>query len=188
MPHLDFDLSAAAHQEMLDHGFTPDFPPEVVAQVKEVEAHPVPATARGDIRDLRNLLWSSIDNDTSRDLDQIEVAERVGNAIRVRVGVADVDSKVAINSPIDRFAGFETTSVYTGIRTFPMLPEQLSTDLTSLNENADRAAMVVEFVVAADGTLSSPSIYRGLVRNKAQLAYNAVGAWLEGTGEAPAKV
>jgi exoribonuclease-2 len=188
MPHLDLDLAAAAHQEMLDHGFTPDFPQEVVAQVKELDAHPAPATAGGDVRDLRNLLWSSIDNDTSRDLDQIELAERVGDAIRVRVGVADVDSMVAINSPIDRYAGFETTSVYTGIRTFSMLPERLSTDLTSLNENADRAAMVVEFTVARDGDFSSPSIYRALVRNKAQLAYNGVGAWLEGTGAAPAKV
>ncbi len=131
--------------------------------------------------DLRNLLWSSIDNDTSRDLDQIEVAERVPGGIRVMVGIADVDSGVAINSPIDQHASSQTTSVYTAVRTFPMLPEELSTDLTSLNEDGDRLAIVIEFVVGSEGAVGSESIYRALVRNRAQLTYNGVGPWLEGT-------
>ena len=140
------------------------------------------------MRDLRALLWSSIDNDTSRDLDQIEVAERVNGGIRVRIAIADVDSDVCIGSPIDRHAASQTTTVYTGIRTFSMLPEQLSTDLTSLNEVADRLAIVVEMVVAGDGSISSNGIYRALVRNQAQLTYNGVGPWLEGTAGRPPKV
>ena len=115
--------------------------------------------AQKDVRDLRSLLWSSIDNDTSRDLDQVEMAERTANGIRIMVGVADVDGDVPTGSPIDQHAASETTSVYTGIRTFSMLPERLSTDLTSLNENEDRPAMIVDMVVAADGSISATSIY-----------------------------
>jgi len=186
MPHADFDLALAARQEMVDHGFNPDFPPEVDRQVAALaDAKP---QANGDVRDLRSLLWSSIDNDTSRDLDPIEVAERMANGIRIMVGVADVDGDVPIGSPIDQHAASETTSVYTGIRTFSMLPEQLSTGLTSLNENEDRPAMIVDMVVAADGSISSMSIYRAQVRNRAQLTYNGVGPWLEGQGPAPQKV
>ena len=133
-------------------------------------------------RDLRSLLWSSIDNDTSRDLDQIEVAERADGGVRVRIGIADVDDDVKIGSPIDRHAAAATTSVYTGVRTFSMLPEKLSTDLTSLNEGQDRLAVVVEMIVAGDGSISAPAIYRALVHNRAQLTYNGVGPWLEGTG------
>jgi VacB/RNase II family 3'-5' exoribonuclease len=182
-----FDLRAAAHQEMLAQGFQPDFSPQAVQQVKALEAQKPVATG-DDVRDLRSLLWSSIDNDTSRDLDQAEVAERVSAGIRVLVAIADVDSDVPLDSPIDRHAAHETTSVYTGVQTFPMLPEELSTGLTSLNENADRLAMVVEFVVAGDGSIASSAVYRALVRNQAQLTYNGVGAWLEGTAAAPPKV
>ncbi len=140
------------------------------------------------MRDLTSLLWSSIDNDDSRDLDQIEWAERVAGGIRVLVGVADVDSAVAKATPIDSHAARETTTVYAGVHTFPMLPERLSTDLTSLNENQDRAGMVIEMVVAADGSIASNSIYRALLRNRAQLAYSTVGPWLEGTAAPPPKV
>jgi len=133
-------------------------------------------------------LWSSIDNDTSRDLDQAEAAERVSGGIRVLVAIADVDAAVPVDSPIDKHAAYETTSVYTGVQTFPMLPEELSTDLTSLNQNADRLAVVVEMVVAGDGSISSPAVYRALVRNQAQLTYNGVGPWLEGTATSPPKV
>ncbi len=184
---IRFDLAAAAYQEMIAQGFQPDFPAGVPEQLDAIKAHPQPATD-ASIRDLRSLLWSSIDNDTSRDLDQAEVAERVDGGIRVLVAIADVDSRVAIGTPIDAHAAEQTTSVYTGIRTFPMLPEELSTDITSLNEGADRLAIVVEFVVAQDGTTSSPSAYRALVRNQAQLTYNGVGGWLEGTAPAPPKV
>jgi VacB/RNase II family 3'-5' exoribonuclease len=182
-----FDLRAAAHQEMLAEGFQPDFSAQAVQQVKTLEAKKGPSTADG-VRDLRSLLWSSIDNDTSRDLDQAEVAERVNGGIRVLVAIADVDSDVPIDSPIDKHAAYETTSVYTGVETFPMLPEELSTDLTSLNEKVDRLAVVVEFVVTAEGSVSSSGVYRALVRNQAQLTYNGVGAWLEGTGAPPPKV
>jgi len=187
MPDAGFDLFAIARQEMIDEGFDPDFPPGTDQQLATLKAQAAPA-AEGDVRDMRALLWSSIDNDSSRDLDQIEVAERVDGGIRVRIGIADVDSDVPIGSPIDRHAAAQTTTVYTGIRTFSMLPEQLSTGLTSLNEAADRLAVVVEFLVAGDGSISSTGIYRALVRNRAQLAYNAVGGWLEGASGAPSKV
>src|SRR4029077_15081600 len=127
-------------------------------------------------------------NDTSRDLDQAEAAERVSAGIRVLIAIADVDSDVPIGSPIDKHAASETTSVYTGIRTFPMLPEQLSTDLTSLNQDADRLAVVVDFIVAPDGSVTSGGVYRALVRNRAQLTYNGVGPWLAGSAPAPPKV
>ncbi|HXN47587.1 MAG TPA: RNB domain-containing ribonuclease [Bryobacteraceae bacterium] len=182
-----FDLAVCAHQEMIAEGFDPDFPPEVERQVAALAARAAPVLD-GGLRDLRQLPWSSIDNDSSRDLDQIEAAARVDGGIRVLVGIADVNADVEAGSPIDVHAAAQTTSVYTGVRTFPMLPEQLSTDLTSLSEGADRRAVVVEFVVSAQGEISAPAIYRALVRNKAQLTYNAVGPWLEGTAAAPKKL
>ena len=141
------------------------------------------------MRDLRKLLWSSIDNDTSRDLDQVEVAQRLPNGdIKVMVGVADLDGYVPKQSAIDQHAAKETTTVYAGVRNFPMLPEELSTGKTSLLESQDRKADVIEFVVNGDGHVASSDVYRALVRNQAQLQYNSVGAWLEGTGAAPPKV
>lgn len=184
--HLD--LQATAKQIMQDHGFRPDFPPEVSTQLAQLSAQPS-APSSPDIRDLRNLLWSSIDNDTSRDLDQIEVAERGSNGdVKIMVGIADVDAFVPKQTPIDQHAGRETTTVYTGIRNFPMLPEQLSTGVTSLLENQDRLSIVIEFSVDAQGTVKSSDVYRALVRNKAQLQYNSVGGWLEGNSAAPPKV
>ena len=188
MPDSHFDLGAMAHQEMIAEGFHPDFPPDVIQQVKALQAQRAGPAADGEVRDLRALLWSSIDNDSSRDLDQAEVAERVNGGIRVMIAIADVDTDVPAGSPVDQHAASETTSVYTGVRTFPMLPEELSTDLTSLNEAVDRLAVVIDMVVAADGAVSSQGIYRALVRNRAQLTYNSVGAWLEGTAAAPPKV
>jgi exoribonuclease-2 len=187
MPDHEFDLFASARQEMINEGFHPDFPAEVEAQVKALESHAKPAPDAA-VRDLRSLLWSSIDNATSRDLDQAEVAERVSDGIRVMVAIADVDFEVPMDSPIDKHAADQTTSVYAGIRTFSMLPEQLSTDLTSLNEGADRLAVVVDLVVGSDGSISSTSIYRALIRNQAQLTYNGVGPWLEGSATPPPKV
>ncbi len=183
MPQDEFNLAEAARQEMIDRGFEPEFPPEVQRQLDSLNARPA-----AGLRDLTALQWSSIDNDDSRDLDQIEWAERTPGGIRVLVGVADVDSVAAKGTPIDVHAQRETTTVYTGIRTFPMLPERLSTDITSLNEGQDRAAVVIEMLVAADGTITAESVYQALVRNRAQLTYSAVGAWLEGTAAVPAKV
>ena len=139
-------------------------------------------TPRKTPRDLRNLLWASIDNDDSRDLDQLSVAEALpGDKIKVLVAIADVDAVVAGLAAIDLHARHNTTSVYTAAMIFPMLPEKLSTDITSLGFAADRQAIVVEMVVAADGCRArTPAIYRAWVRNQAKLAYNSVAAWLEG--------
>lgn len=186
---LQVNLQAAAKQLMLERGFEPEFPSPVQQQLSELKAHPPRVGPGGDIRDLRNLLWSSIDNDTSRDLDQIEVAERLPNGdARVMVGIADVDALVPRDSPIDQHAAHETTTVYTGVRIFPMLPEELSTGVTSLLEEGDKLSVVIEFVAGNDGQVKSSNVYRAVVRNKAQLTYNAVGAWLEGRAEAPEKV
>src|SRR5271155_3499108 len=150
------DLQATAKQVMLAHGFEPDFPPQVAQQLADLKAHPPQVAPGGDIRDLRNLLWSSIDNDTSKDLDQIEVAERLPNGdVKVMIGIADVDAFVPKDSAIDQHAERETTSVYTGVTIFPMLPNQLSTGASSLLPDVDRPAVVVEFVVNAGGELSS---------------------------------
>ncbi len=187
MTRSGFDLQASAREEMIREGFEPDRTPEVNQQVAALKARPG-APGSENLRDLRSLLWSSIDNDTSRDLDQIEVAERVDSGIRILIGIADVDLDVPVDSPIDRHAASQTTSVYTAVRTFPMLPEELSTDLTSLGENCDRPAVIVEMLVDSNGGIGSPNIYRAVVRNKAQLTYEGVGPWLEGSGAAPAKV
>ena len=185
--HLD--LQAIAKQVMQQRGFQPDFPPEVPRQLATLKAHPPQIAAGGDVRDLRSLLWSSIDNDTSRDLDQIEVAESLANGeVKVMVGIADVDAFVPERTPIDQHAARETTTVYTGIRNFPMLPEQLSTGASSLLENQDMLSVVIEFVVDSSGMVKSSDVYRALVHNKAQLQYNSAGAWLEGTAQAPPKV
>jgi exoribonuclease-2 len=183
------NLQAIARQVMQAHGLEPDFPPEVQKQLADISAHPPRLIASDKVRDLRNLLWSSIDNDTSKDLDQIEVAERLPNGdVKVMIGIADVDSFVGKDSPIDQHAERETTSVYTGVIIFPMLPNELSTGASSLLPDVDRPAVVTEFAVNASGALSASDVYRAIVRNKAQLTYNAVGAWLEGTAPAPPKV
>ena len=181
------DLQAAAHEEMLGNGFHPDFPPQIQTQIASIRAA-APAVPGPAVKDLRSLLWSSIDNDTSRDLDQIEYAERQPDGTtRVLIGIAYVDGSVQKGSPIDLHAAAECVSVYTGVETFPMLPEELSTGLTSLNENVDRASVVIEISVTADGIVQSGQAYRALVRNRAQLTYSGVGPWLE-NGSAPPKV
>ena len=167
---------------MLVNGFVPDFPPEVMAEVAR-GAVPAPVAS---VQDLRSLPWSSIDNDSSRDLDQLEVAETLPNGdTRVRVAIADVDGLVTKGSATDLHASANATSVYTGITTYPMLPEHLSTDLTSLGENADRPAVVIEFVVAHNGETHSHTVFLARVQSHAKLAYSSVGAWLDGQGTLP---
>jgi VacB/RNase II family 3'-5' exoribonuclease len=183
------DLQAMARQVMLEHGFEPDFPPPVAQELASLKAQSSQVAPSGNTRDLRGLLWSSIDNDTSKDLDQIEVAEQLPNGdVKILIGIADVDALVRKDSAIDEHAAKETTTVYTGVRNFSMLPEMLSTGVTSLLENQDAFSLVTEYVVSSDGHVKSSDLYRAVVRNKAQLTYNAVGAWLEGTGAAPPKV
>jgi len=177
------DLGRLAREAMIERGFEPDFPPDVVRQVAALSG---PATD-GSTRDLRTLPWASIDNDDSRDLDQLTVAEELGNgAVRVRVAIAEVDTTVGKDTPVDRHARRNTTSVYTAARIFPMLPEKLSTDLTSLAAGEDRLAVIIEFVVNDDGTIGASDLYRARVRNQAKLAYSSVGAWLAGQGPMPA--
>jgi VacB/RNase II family 3'-5' exoribonuclease len=186
-PHLD--LQAIARNVMIEHGFEPDFPPPVQQQLATLRNSPPPVAANGQVRDLRDLLWSSIDNDSSKDLDQIEVAEPLANGdVKILVGVADVDAFVPRDTAIDVHAAKETTTVYTGVHNFSMLPEVLSTGITSLLENQDAYSIVIEFVVSADGQVTSSDLYRAIVRNKAQLTYNAVGGWFEGTTAPPPKV
>jgi exoribonuclease-2 len=180
------DLRATAERMMTDNGFEPEFTPEAISEVNRLQE---PTHAPPDFKDLRSLPWSSIDNRESRDLDQVEVAERnADGSIRVSVGVADVATLVQLGSAADEHAATNTTSVYTGVVTFPMLPEKLSTDLTSLNEGEDRYAVVVQFDVAADGSLGKPDVFRALIHNHAKLTYEDVGAWLEGKGPVPAGI
>jgi exoribonuclease R len=170
---------------MRQHGFEPEFSPAVLREVCSLDDpsdNPLPQ----DVRDMRAELWSSVDNRESRDLDQIEVAERLpDDSIRVRIGVADVDALVRLGSAADAHAAANTTSVYTGVAVFPMLPDRLCTDLTSLNEGEDRLAVVIEFDVAPAGDLANASVYRALVHNRAKLTYDAVGMWLEDKAPPP---
>jgi VacB/RNase II family 3'-5' exoribonuclease len=177
-------LQAIARRAMLERGLLPDFSVEALDELARIQP-PAVAEAK-EVRDLRGLLWASIDNDDSRDLDQLTVAEAMfGDKVKILVAVADVDSIVRNGSAIDEHAHHNTTSIYTAAMIFPMLPEQLSTNLTSLNFNEDRLALIIEMVVGEDGSLQDSDIYRALVRNHAKLAYTSVAAWLEGTGTVP---
>jgi exoribonuclease-2 len=182
--HNHFDLRAAARKALVENGFLADVPAAALAEIDAISRDPTRNEA--EARDLRSLPWSSIDNDSSRDLDQVEVAERLPSGdVLIRIGIADVDGIVPRGSEIDKFAEANSTSVYTGIVTFPMLPERLSTDLTSLRQDAERHVVVIEFVVTADGTVSSHDIYMALVNNQAKLAYVSVGKWLDGQATLP---
>ena len=183
-------LQSIARRAMLERGLLPDFSAEALAELRRLQIPTAtpdgPADGPPGIRDMRNLLWSSIDNDDSRDLDQLTVAEAMSTGkVKILVAIADVDSFVEKGSAIDEHARHNTTSVYTAAKIFPMLPEKVSTDLTSLNFNEDRLSIVVEMVVGADGSLQESHIYRAWVRNHAKLAYNSVAAWLENKAAIP---
>ena len=180
-------LQAIARRVMTERGLQPDFSAEARAEVEAI-TKPAAESSPG-IRDLTGLLWCSIDNDDSRDLDQLSVAEPLtGGVTKVLVAVADVDAIVKKGSPVDEHARVNTTSVYTAAEVFPMLPEKLSTDLTSLGEGDKRLALVIEMVVGPDGRVRESAVYRAVVLNRAKLAYNSVAAWLEGTAPAPPKL
>src|SRR5438105_13686550 len=173
--HRDI-LVDLAHQAMIDRGLEPDFDPQIEQQLSTLNA-----PAGEEVRDMRDLLWCSIDNDDSRDLDQLTVAEDLGGGnVRLLVAVADVDALVKKGTPIDDHARQNTTSVYTAGGIFPMLPEKLSTNLTSLNEDEERVAVVMDMTIAGDGSVTKGDVYRAHVHNKAQLTYNGVGDWLDG--------
>src|SRR6185436_16630666 len=180
-------LETLARRAMENYGLQPDFSAGALAQARGAHAngHAIDRT----IRDQRALLWCSIDNDDSRDLDQLSVSvpSRDGQ-VRILVAIADVDARVSADSPVDEHARVNTTSVYTVARIFPMLPQRFSTDLTSLVEGKDRLAVVVDMAVSQDGTVAEGEIYRASVRNRARLTYNEVGAWLGGSGPIPASV
>ena len=169
---------------MRERGLEPEFSADSLAQAAALKS-PVENSSEL-IRDLRDLPWCSIDNDDSRDLDQLSVSERVtGGRVRLLVAIADVETTVAKDSPIDRHASINTTSVYTPARVFPMLPLRLSTDLTSLNADSDRLAIVVEYIVSPDGSLETEDVYGAKVRNQAHLVYDDIDAFLAGRGPLP---
>ena len=180
-------LSGIAREAMRDHGLLPDFSPDAVSETNSLSQAAMPNDVA--IRDLRQLPWVSIDNDDSLDLDQLSASgtDGAGNDV-VYVAVADVDALVTKDSPIDAHASANTTSVYTAAGVFPMLPEKLSTNLTSLNEGEERLAIVVQMTIARDGELLDSGIYRAVVRNRAKLAYNGVAAWLAGSAAPPDKI
>jgi exoribonuclease-2 len=188
MTNAPIDLNARAHQAMLEAGFRPDFPADVLHEVQLLKPG-APKTNGATVRDLRALLWSSIDNDSSRDLDQVEYVERLpGGATRLLVGIADVDASVPKGSATDRQAAAESTSVYTGVTIFPMLPGELSTDLTSLLDAQDRLSLIIEMRVTDAGEVDGREVYPAWLRNCAKLAYSSTGAWLEGRGPMPPAV
>ena len=181
------DLKRIAHRAMLDRGLLPEFSADALAQVNAID-QPA-ASSEAAVRDLSGLLWASIDNDDSRDLDQLSVAQPLaGGEVKILVAVADVDALVKIGSPIDAHARSNTTSVYTAAQIFPMLPEKLSTNLTSLADGQERLAVVIEMTFDGAGALTQSDIYRARVHNRAKLAYNSVAAWLDGKGPLPAPI
>ncbi len=178
-------LRELAIHAMRARGLEPAFPRDAIAEVEALRE--APHATEEPVADLRGLLWCSIDNDDSRDLDQLSVAEELpGGEVKVLVAIADVDAAVQRGSAVDRHAGVNTVSVYTPAAVFPMLPEKLSTDLTSLADAQERLALVVEMLVQADGTFRESRVYGARVKNRAKLAYSSVGAWLDGRGPLPA--
>jgi VacB/RNase II family 3'-5' exoribonuclease len=172
-------LNSIAHRAMLERGLLPDFSDEALAELGQLQVPP--PTSGETVRDMRSLLWSSIDNDDSRDLDQLTLAEAApGSNTQIMVAIADVDAFIKDGSAIDEHASHNTTSVYTAAEIFPMLPEKVSTDVTSLNFDENRLAIIIEMVIGADGSLQNSNIYKAWVRNRAKLAYNSVAAWLDG--------
>ena len=183
---LTRDLREVARQVMIENGFNPDQDPAELAEVRNLGQRP---DAGAPSRDMRDLLWSSIDNDDTRDLDQVEFAAEVaGGEWRLYIGVADVDVDAPKGSAIDAHAAAQTTTVYTGAVVFPMIPPELSTGATSLFEGADRKCVMVEMIVGTDGAVKSADIYRARVTNKAQLTYSGVGGWVDDGARIPAKV
>lgn len=181
------NLAEIARETMIEEGFQPDFPAAVQNEIQHEIAGQNESLLNA--RDLRSLLWSSVDNQSSRDLDQVEFVEAVGNdRVRVLIAVANVDAFAKKGSAIDDHAFQNTTSVYAGVITFPMLPEELSTDITSLLEGEDRQAVVIEFEVSSDGTTTNTKIYPALVHNHAKLSYEAVGSWLDQDGPTPPEI
>lgn len=183
-PHQKEELADLAVAAMHERGLKPEFSSAALQQLQGITSADTKESA--GLADLTALLWCSIDNDDSRDLDQLSVSEVLpdGN-VKILIAIADVDILVAKNTPIDQHAQANTTSVYTSARIFPMLPEKLSTDLTSLNPHEVRAATVTEIVFKPDGTQTTSSILRARVHNKAKLAYDSVAAWLDGEGPLP---
>jgi VacB/RNase II family 3'-5' exoribonuclease len=180
------NLPAIARETMMAEGFSPDIPASVSKELQRINKS---ALFSDSSRDLRTLLWSSIDNLTSRDLDQVEYVEKqLDDSIRILIGIADVDIYVPKGTALDAHAMDNTTSVYTGVTTFPMLPEELSTDKTSLLEGEDRLGVVIEFVVGADGNVTTKDIFRAMVHNYSKMSYEVVGRWLDGKSGVPAEV
>lgn len=183
------DLNALAKKLLTENEFVTDFPPQILEDVQTLDERRVILNAGASAKDLRTLLWSSIDNASSLDLDQIEYAEKLSNGdIRVLIAIADVDAFVPKNSALDNFAYQNTVSIYAGSRVFPMLPERLSTDLTSLHAGVDRLAIVTELIVCLDGDVELVDIYQALTHNYAKLSYEKTGAWLDGSGEIPSAI
>jgi len=170
------DLRPQARRAMIEAGFEPDFPQAALEQAENAQSEIIGT----EIRDLRSLLWSSIDNEESRDLDQVEWAERLPDGdIRLLIGIADVDALVPKGSAVDEHAAKNTTSVYTGVETFPMLPLALSADETSLLPDVDRLAIVVSLRVSSQGEVTREEVFAARVRNHAKLVYEEIGAWLD---------
>src|SRR5215470_19932750 len=185
---MTFDLANRARRAVLELGFNPDFPPEAQAQVAALERSGSPPASDG-AEDLRGLLWSSIDNPDSMDLDQLEWAETLPDgSTHLEVAIADVDALVPEGTPIDRRAGANTASLYTGAATFPMLPRPLSEDLTSLLPDVDRLAVIIDYRVLPDGSVDNGTVRPALVRNQAKLSYPEIGPWLQGDAPVPPRV
>ncbi|PWT92160.1 MAG: ribonuclease II, partial [Blastocatellia bacterium] len=185
--HHSENILAIARQTMIAEGFKPDIPPTVIREAEAAVESDV--ITQNNARDLRSLLWSSIDNLSSRDLDQVEFVEKIDDGrFRVLIGIADVDAFVSKGSPADEYALENTTSVYTGVTTFPMLPEDLSTNKSSLLQDQDRLAIVIEFLVDNAGALITRDVYRAVVRNYSKMSYEIVGKWLDKQSEVPDEV
>ncbi|UUX93834.1 RNB domain-containing ribonuclease [Methanoplanus endosymbiosus] len=179
------DLKAIARDAMKSYGFAPRFPDQVIRESENISGRIFPDNVT-EAADLRHLLWSSIDNFDSKDLDQIEFCEeKDGGIINVKVAIADVDCYVPKDSATDRYAAYNTTAVYTGVETFFMIPFKLCGNISSLLPGKDCQAVVAEYDILPDGDIEHVGVYRAVVSNKAKLIYEEVGNWIEKKGSIP---
>lgn len=189
LKYHDIDLQSIARDTMIQYGFEPHFTKEIIEKVQLMDEEAEIGKELSSLKDMRHLLWSSIDNDDSLDLDQLEYCELKQNGdINVMIAIADVDSFAPKSGLLDNHASNNCTSVYAGVETFPMLPVRLSTNLTSLKQDVDRIAIIIEYRVQPNGQIHTESVYRALVRNKAKLTYENIGNYLEGKTDIPESV
>lgn len=169
------EIEIAVRKHHLPHQFS-----EACAKaVKKIPDHVRKSDLKGRV-DLRDLPLVTIDGETARDFDDAVFAEKIGRNYRLVVAIADVSHYVRPDDAIDTDAQERSTSVYFPRRVIPMLPENLSNGICSLNPNVERLCMVCDMVITYAGNIKEYRFYPAVMRSHTRLTYNQVWKWLSG--------